>query len=85
MVSLFQVLTIAGLLFEFLSVFITVWTVFLPWRSWYNKRIKWVFPTLKDEYKEQRKTAIIVLTLLVIGMLFQVIAVLLPSEWNFQI
>jgi len=79
MVSVSQILTVVGLLFEFLSVFVTVWEVFLPWKSWYYRRVSGAQP-LKTEHKENRKAAIIFLTLLVIGIALQAIAVLLPTE-----
>jgi len=74
MVTVSQILTVVGLSFEFLSVFVTVWEVFLPWKRWYYRKVSENQPA-KTEHKESRKAAIIFLTLLVIGISLQAIAV----------
>jgi len=68
--TLSQWLTVIGLAFELVSVLITVRKLFYG----YYKRLK--KGTFRQEIKKDRNEGIVVIVFLVIGMIFQGIAVL---------
>jgi hypothetical protein len=87
MVSLSQTLTFAGLVFDFLSVLISIqwrWR-FLSYEVWKERRIAEMGSLLKEqyqkekaEYQKDKKAIKILLTLLLTGTTLQIIAVFCP-------
>jgi len=76
MVFLSQVLQTIGLVFEFLSVLVTInLRGLLSWKRWYNRFIANASKTLEEEFRKDRKALVVLLTLLGIGLIFQIIAI----------
>lgn len=70
-----QALTVVGLIFEFMSVFLTAWQAFYPKGKVKEKMIEDRGRTLLQRAGEARARAIFTLMFLGLGMLFQGVAI----------
>ena len=70
-----QILTIAGLFFEFLSVLLVAWQVFYPKKKLKKQMIEKMGRTMLQRAGEKRAQAFLTLLFLGIGMVLQGIAV----------
>lgn len=75
MITTSQALTVVGLIFEFMAVFLTLWQAFYPKEKVKEKMIEERSKTLLQRAGEERMRALFTILFLAIGMTLQGIAV----------